>query len=124
RFASGARRGVVGTILFCLLTRPGSDESNEGYNCFRGCHFGLQPLWKRIEISQGLERKVEALDLRAQTAKEVVAPSCEVRITSERHLQTNARRRHSCFLEDPVKSRPDLRICSRALKRFANERNR
>src|SRR5215469_8921247 len=91
---------------------PGSHKSYRRDNCIGCRHFSLEPLRKRVKVAQSLDGNIELLDLRPQTAKDIVAPSREVRITPKQHLQMHVWGRQSSLLEDSVKSGSHLRVRS------------
>ncbi len=64
--------------LVCRPVGPGTDQGHKRDNALRCRNLGLKPLWKCIEVTQSLERKVELLDLRPQAEENIVDPSREV----------------------------------------------
>src|SRR5437899_1442453 len=101
---------------------PGSDEGHKRDSSLRCRNFGLKSLWKRIEVTQRVERKVKPLDLRPQATKQIGDPPCEGWITSKQNLHAHGWCWQPSLLEDPVKSGSYLCICTGAFDGLMKKR--
>jgi hypothetical protein len=81
----------------------------------------MEPLSKRIEVAELVERNIQLLDLRPQAAKKIVDPSREVSVAAEQDLHAHGRRRQSSPLEEPVKSGSDLRVGPQTVEAIVEE---